>query len=163
MPVCVGSQTSDSQTCVPVAASMATSAAVTRPDEDFAFPHRHARIRARRVRTVERLIQPHLRIKLPDQFPGGRLQGVHLRLRRADVGDSVDDDRLGNDAHTAVDLHVPREPHSGNVLVVDLFQRTEMMGFEVTPIEEPVGAVSISGNTIRVYVPNLGRTVGHSG
>lgn len=37
------------------------------------------------------------------------------------------------------------------------------MGFEVSSIKEPVGAVGVSCNTVRVYVPNLGRTVGKSG
>jgi len=37
------------------------------------------------------------------------------------------------------------------------------MRFEITSVEEPVGAVGISGNSIRVYVPNLGRTIGQSG
>ena len=138
-------------------------AAVARPDEDFALPHRHARVRARRVRTIERLIQSHLRIKLPNQFPSGCLQGVHLGLRRADVGDTVDDNGLGNDAHAAIDFHVPSEPQSGSVLIRNLLQRAEVMRFEVAPVEEPIGAVGVSGNTIRIYVPNLGRTIGQSG
>ncbi len=81
--------------------------AIARADEDFALPHGDAGVGARRVRTVERLIQSHFGIELPNQFPRGGVQGVHLRLRSAHVGHAIDDDRFGDDPHGAVDVEIP--------------------------------------------------------
>ena len=82
-------------------------AAVACADVYFAVPNGNAAIGPRGIRTVDSLVQAHLRIEFPQQFPRGCLHRINFRKRCADVDHSIDNDRLRHDAHGAVHIQRP--------------------------------------------------------
>ena len=59
-------------------------------------------------------------------------------MRGAHIRDAVNDDRLRNDAHPAVNIEVPCQAQPGDILIVDLLERAEVLRLEVPPIDQPV-------------------------
>src|SRR5207249_9442718 len=65
-------------------------------------------------------------------------------------------DRLGYDAHGAVNIKRPRQTQAADILVSDLLQWAEMAGVKGTPIEQPVvPSGGVGRDTRLVHVAGL--------
>jgi len=84
-------------------------AAIPGADKNFSVPDSHATVRAGGVRAIDGHVQTNAGIEFPEQLSGGGVDGVNFGLRSADVGDAIDDDRFGDDAHGAVNVEIPSE------------------------------------------------------
>src|SRR5262249_13024826 len=115
-------------------------AAIASANKDFAVPDGNASVRARRIGTIDGHAKSNARVEFPEEFSGGSIHGIDFGLRRADVGDAIDDDWLGDDAHGAVDIEIPCEAEPGDVLIVYLREGAEMFAVESAAVEEPICA-----------------------
>src|SRR5439155_13406995 len=122
----------------------------------FSVPDSYSSIGAGRIRTIQRQIEPNLRIIFPDEFSGGSFHGVDLRERSADVDHAVHNNRLGYDAHGAVIIQVPGKPQVTDVLIANLLERAEMLRYVGAAVQEPVVAGGGIGQDARlVHVAGL--------
>ena len=138
IPVCVASQTAASQSCFPEARINRDQAAIAGSDVNLTLPNRDPAVGARGIGTVDGLVQTNLGIKLPKQFSGRGINCVDDRQWRAHICHAIYDDRFRDNAHSAVDVQKPRQSQVADILIGDLFQRTEMLLVESAAVERPI-------------------------
>ena len=135
-------------------------AAVACAHINFSIPDGHASISARRVRAVQRLVEPDLGIVLPEEFSRGCFHGVNLGERGADVNNAIHNNRLGDNAHCAVIIQIPGEAQIAGVLIVNLFERAEMFRIVGAAVHQPVVPGGGIGHDARlVHVAGLRRAI----
>src|SRR5512140_3719467 len=120
IPVCIASHTGDSQISFAAVASIATKRQSPVPTYTLPFSDGNTAVGARRIRAIDGHVESHFGIELPKHLPRGRIDGINLRQRSADVDDSVDHNRFRHYANRAINIQEPSQTKLIDVLIGDL-------------------------------------------